>query len=87
MVRSKTRLFQDPEEIKSACSFMRYCINVCLPIHVIRNVNTKQFKVIYTFYKDSRYQNHQKEVEVAALQEGPGSFPWSLYNLSSFCYW
>jgi len=48
----KTRLFQDPKEMKSACSFMRYCINVCLPVHVMQNVNTKQFKVINAFYKD-----------------------------------
>jgi len=53
MVRFKTKLFQDPKEMKSACSFMRYCINVCLPIHVMRYVNTKQFKVTNTFYKDT----------------------------------
>jgi len=52
MVRFKTRLFRI-SKIKSACRFMGYCINVSLPIHVMRNVNAKQFKVINAFYKDT----------------------------------
>jgi len=53
MVRFKTWLFQNPEEVESACGFMGYCINMYLPIHTMRYFNTKQFKVVNTFYEDT----------------------------------
>jgi len=77
MVRFKTRLFQDPEEMKSASSFMWYCINVCLPIHVMRNVNTKQLKVINTFYKDTlAARTSRKRLGKLFMPLSPSSITW-----------